>query len=63
MSEYIAKFNEYMSRCDILEDESVTLSRFKAGLRGDLQRELILREIYIIHDAYEMVQNYDSFNT
>ena len=51
-----------MSRCDIREDESVTLSRFRAGLRDELKRELILREIYTIHDAYELVQNYDSFN-
>ena len=55
MSDYIAKFNEYMSRCDVREDEVITLSRFRAGLRGDLQRELILRKIYTIHDAYELV--------
>ena len=63
VSEYIAKFDEYMSRCDIREDEGMTLSRFRAGLRGELQRELILRKIYTIHDAYELVQNYDSFST
>ena len=60
--EYIARFDEYMSRCDIREDEGMTLSRFRAGLRGELQRELILRKIYTIHDAYELVQNYDSFS-
>ena len=63
MSDYIAKFNEYMSRCDVREDEGMTLSRFRAGLRGDLQRKLILRKIYTIYDAYEMVQNYDSFSS
>ena len=62
VSKYIAKFDEYMSRCDIREDESVTLSRFRASLRDELKKELILREIYTIHDAYELVQNYDSFN-
>ena len=41
----------------------MTLSRFRAGLREDLRRELVLREIYTIHDAYEMVQNYDSFGS
>ena len=51
VSDYIAKFDEYMSRCDIREDESVTLSRFRVGLREDLQRELILRKIYTIDDA------------
>ena len=60
---YIAKFDEYMSRCDVREDEGTTLSHFRAGLREDLRRELILRRIYTIHDAYEMVQNYDSFSS
>ena len=52
-----------MSRCDVMEDEVLTLSRFRSGLREDLRRELILREIYTIQDAYEMVQNFDSLNT
>ena len=48
VSEYIAKFDEYISRCDVMEDETLTLSRFRSGLREDLKRELILREIYTI---------------
>ena len=63
VSECIAKFDEYMSRCDVMEDEVLTLSRFKSGLREDLRRELILREIYTIQDAYKMVQNFDSLST
>ena len=63
VSEYIAKFDEYMSRCDVMEDETLTLSRFRSGLREDLKRELILREIYTIQDAFEMVQNFESLNT
>ena len=62
-SEYIAKFDEYMSRCDVLEDEMLTLSRFRSGLREDLKTELILREIYTIQDAFEMVQNFESNRT
>ena len=58
--EYITKFDEYMSWCDVVEDEVITLSRFRAGLREDLRWELIFREIYTIKDAYEIVQNYDS---
>ena len=63
VSDYIVKFDEYMSRCDVREDEVITLSHFRACLRGDLQRKLILRKIYTIHDAYEMVQNYESFSS
>ena len=32
VADYIAKFEEYMMRCDIHEDPLVTLSRFKMGL-------------------------------
>ena len=63
VSEYIAKFDEYMSRCDVIEDETLTLSQFRSGLWEDLKRELILREIYTIQDTFEMVQNYDSLST
>ena len=61
--EYIAKFDEYMSRCDVMEDEVITLSLFRLGLREDIRRELILRKIYTIQDAYEMVQNFNSLST
>ena len=43
VSKYIAKFDEYMSRCNVMEDETLTLSQFRSGLREDLKRELILR--------------------
>ena len=45
VGEYISKFDEFFSRCDLQEDEQVILSRFKAGLKEELQRELLLREI------------------
>ncbi|CAL2245833.1 unnamed protein product [Prunus armeniaca] len=41
VAEYIAKFEEFMLRCDIREDRRMTLSRFRSGLRPELQRELI----------------------
>ena len=31
VAEYIAKFDEFVMRCNVTEDESVTLSRFRAG--------------------------------
>ena len=34
ISEYIFKFDEFLSRCDLQEDEQVILSRFRAGLRN-----------------------------
>ena len=59
--EYISKFDEFLSRCDLQEDEQVILSRFRDGLREDLQRELLLREISTLPHAYQMAQEVDRF--
>ena len=37
VSEYITKFDEFMSRCDMDAEESMVLSHFWIGLRDDLQ--------------------------
>ena len=59
--EYISKFNEFLSRCDLQEDKHVILSRFKAGLKEDLQRELLLCEVSTLQHAYQMVQEIDRY--
>ena len=61
VGEYIYKFDEFLSRCDLQEEESMILSRFRAGLKEDLQRELLLREVSILQHAYQMVQELDRF--
>ena len=61
VGDYISKFDEFLSRCDLQEDEQVVLSRFRAGLREDLQRELHLREVSTLPHAYQMVQEIDRF--
>ncbi|XP_050387198.1 uncharacterized protein LOC126803432 [Argentina anserina] len=53
--EYIDKFEEFMVRCNITEDPSVTLARFRTGLRPELQRELIPHEVYSLERAYQIV--------
>ena len=37
LSDYISKFNEFLSQCDLREEESVILSHFRTGLRDDIQ--------------------------
>ena len=54
VNEYIDKFEEYLMRCNVNEDPSVTLSRFRAGLREDIQRELFMREVYSLEQAYQL---------
>ena len=45
VTEYIAKFDELAMRCNLVESESATLSRFRPCLREEIQRELFLREV------------------
>ncbi|XP_038975300.1 uncharacterized protein LOC103717641 [Phoenix dactylifera] len=59
--DYIAKFDEFLMRCHVDEDPSVTLSRFRAGLRSDIQRELFMREVYSLEQAYQLAQDYERF--
>ncbi|GFZ18555.1 hypothetical protein Acr_27g0002940 [Actinidia rufa] len=41
------------------EDERMTLSRFRQGLNDDLRKELVLREVDTLDQAYTFVQNYE----
>ncbi len=43
----------------MVEDESVTLSKFRRGLNENLRRELIVRDITTLDQAYNFVQNYE----
>ena len=52
VAEYITKFDEFVMRCNVDESESVTLSRFRAGPREEIQRELFMREVNDLEQAY-----------
>ena len=62
IAEYIAKFDEYVMRCDVEESESVTLSRFRAGLREELQKELFMREVFDLEQAYQVARDAERFH-
>ena len=51
-----------MMRCNVTEDASVTLSQFRAGLRDDIQSELLMREVYILEHSYQLAQDYERFH-
>jgi len=48
-------------RCDVSEAHEVTLSRFRAGLREDIKRELFLREVTDLDQAYQIALNSEKF--
>ena len=61
VAEYIAKFEEFMLRCDIREDRRMTLSRFRSGLRPELQRELIPHTVNTLERAFQIVQELEKY--
>ena len=61
MSEYIAKFDELAMQCNVVKSELVTLSRFRVGLREEIQRELFLREVHDLEQAYQIARDCERF--
>ncbi|CAL2229714.1 unnamed protein product [Prunus armeniaca] len=61
VAEYIAKFEEFMLRCDIREDQRMTLSRFRSGLRPELQRELIPHTVNTLDRVFQKVQELEKY--
>ena len=59
ITEYVVQFEEYLMRCNITEDKSMTLSHFRQFLNDDLRKELVLREVTTLDQAYTFVQNYE----
>jgi hypothetical protein len=55
--DYIEQFQEYKRRCQIVEEEVVTLGRLEKGLNDDLRRELIIRGVTSLDQAYDLAKN------
>jgi hypothetical protein len=58
INEYITQFHDYMIRCVIRENESMTLRRFCKGLNDDLRKEVVFQGVSTLNQAYTLVQNY-----
>ena len=61
MSKYVAKFDEFVMRCNVVESKAATLSRFRAGLHEEIQRELFLREVHDLDQAYQVARDCEKF--
>ena len=44
------------------ESEAVILSRFRSGLREELKRELYLREVKDLEQAYQVARDFEQFH-
>ena len=56
MAEYIKKFKEFKRRIQIVEEEVVTLNRFKKGLNANLLGEIIARGVTTLGEEYDLVR-------
>lgn len=52
VSDYLARFEELMLRCEIDEEPFITVSRFVNGLRVDIKREVTLYNPESLEEAY-----------
>ena len=57
MADYIERFKEFKRLIRIVEEEVVTLSRFKRGLNANLLGEIITRGVITLGEAYDLARN------
>jgi hypothetical protein len=55
--DYLEQFQEFKRHCRIVEEEVITLDRFKRGLNDDLRKELIIKGVTSLEQAYEIARN------
>jgi len=63
VSEYIRKFDQFLVRYGENESGALVLSRFRSGLKDELRRELIVRDISTLEQAIQVIQELDQFQT
>ena len=63
MAEYIARFDNLMIRCNLNEEPVATLARFRARLRPEYQRELVLQEVSTLEKEYRYTINMELFSS
>ena len=61
VADYIARFDDLMIRCNVDEEPMATLARFRAGLRQEFQREMVLHEVSTLERAYRYALNMEMY--
>ena len=61
VADYISRFDDLMIRCNLDEEPMATLARFRAGLRSEFQRELVLQEVSSLEKAYRYTLNMELY--
>ena len=61
VADYIGRFDDLMICCNVHEEPMATLTRFRAGLRPEFQRELVLQEVSTLEKAYRYALNMEMY--
>ncbi|KAK8951621.1 hypothetical protein KSP39_PZI004098 [Platanthera zijinensis] len=61
VAEYMARFDELIVRSDISEEPIATASRFKAGLRADIRRELIPHRLETVEQIFQLSLEFEQY--
>ena len=61
--DYISRFDDLMIWCNLNEEPMATLVRFRAGLRSEFQRKLILQEVSSLEKGYCYTLNMELYAT
>ena len=61
--DYIARFDDLMIRCNVDKEPVATLARFRAGLRLEYQRELVMHEVSTLEKAYRYTTNMELYSS
>lgn len=61
MVEYIAKLENFLNICGMNEDPIPILSHFRIRPHEDLRKELCMRNVYILEEAYQLMLDFDTF--
>ena len=61
VADYIARFHDLMIRCNVDEEPMATLARFRARLRPEFHRELLLHEVSTLERAYRYALNMEMY--
>lgn len=55
MTEYVTQFDDFGMRCQVVEDEAMTLSRFRQGRNDDLRCKFFLWGVTNLDHSFSLV--------
>ena len=61
VAKYLHKFDELKTRSQIVENSRQTLVRYKAGLKPEIKRELLIQPLYSLEHAFQIALDMEEY--